>query len=272
MNNKKIVLITGCSTGIGRATADLLSKSGYTVIATARNLESIKDLEASKKLELDVTNEESIKLGINEVIKSFGNIDVLINNAGYMTSGAIEELDVDAVKKMFDVNVNGILRLVKHIAPIMRNNKSGEIINIGSIAGKFTFPVDGAYSATKFAVEAISDAMRQELRLFNIRVVLVEPGPVKTNFINTAKNKSEYLIENENSPYSDLYKKYKEKTALMRKSEFEPIIVANTILKILKSEKPKTRYQTAVPIFINLLKFVGDRGRDYIARSVFGLK
>ena len=181
----KVVLITGCSSGIGRDLAQRLAQAGYTVVATARNVKSIESLDADLKLSLDVTQAESIQTAVEATLQKFGRIDVLINNAGYAQVGAIEELSDEQIQQMYDVNVFGVMRMVRAVVPYMRKQNAGQIINISSIAGKVVTPVNGAYSSTKFALEAISDALRLELEPFNIQVILIEPGAIKTHFDQT---------------------------------------------------------------------------------------
>lgn len=182
MKNETVVLITGCSTGIGRELCKILSERGYIVVATARKVEALKDLTVSLKLQLDVTQKESISVAMEEVIARFKKIDILVNNAGYSTRGALEEININSVKSMLDVNVFGIINMIQAVVPEMRKKQFGKIINIGSISGKFVQPINGAYCASKYAVEAISDTLRLELHNYNIQATVIEPGPIKTNF------------------------------------------------------------------------------------------
>jgi NADP-dependent 3-hydroxy acid dehydrogenase YdfG len=163
-----VALLTGCSTGIGRATATTLVAAGYRVVATARNPETLEGIGAEMALRLDVVDEASIVAAVGAVLQLYGRIDILINNAGYSMRGAVEELDVDAVARMFDVNVLGIIRMARAVAPVMRQQGSGRIVNVGSLAGKLGGPSNGSYAAMKHAVEALSDAMRWELAPFGI--------------------------------------------------------------------------------------------------------
>jgi NADP-dependent 3-hydroxy acid dehydrogenase YdfG len=178
------VLITGCSTGIGRATALRLAKNGHTVYATARKLDAIADLEAAgcKLLALDVMDEESMKLAVDTVVEREGGIGSLVNNAGYSQSGAIETVDLDAVRKQFETNVFGLIRMSQLVMPSMRERGQGRIVNMSSMGAELVFPGGGIYHATKFAVEAISDAMRWEVKGFGVDVVVIQPGLIKTEF------------------------------------------------------------------------------------------
>jgi NADP-dependent 3-hydroxy acid dehydrogenase YdfG len=178
------VLITGCSTGIGRATAERLAGRGHTLYATARNLDSIRDLEARgcRTLALDVTDEDSMVTAVNAVEQEEGAVGVLVNNAGYSQSGAVESIPMDAVRKQFETNVFGVIRMCQLVLPAMRAQRWGRIINLSSMGGRLVFPGGGYYHATKFAVEALSDALRFEVSGFGVAVVLIEPGLIKTEF------------------------------------------------------------------------------------------
>ncbi|MFL5817216.1 MAG: oxidoreductase [Conexibacter sp.] len=184
----KAVLITGCSSGIGQATARRLAASGWTVYATARRLESIADLEAAgcRILALDVTDEGSMVAAVRTVEETHGAVGVLINNAGYSQSGAIETVPLEAARRQFETNVFGLARLTQLVLPKMRDQRWGKIVNLGSMGGKLVFPGGGWYHATKHALEAVSDALRFEVRGFGIDVILLEPGLITTEFGNAA--------------------------------------------------------------------------------------
>jgi NADP-dependent 3-hydroxy acid dehydrogenase YdfG len=178
------VLITGCSTGIGRATAERLAKNGHTVYATARKLDSIRDLEqhGCRVLELDVTDEQSMAAAVKLVEAAEGAVGVLVNNAGYSQSGAVESVPMDAVRRQFETNVFGLVRMTQLVLPGMRRQGWGRIINISSMGGRVVFPGGGFYHGSKFAVEAISDALRFEVKGFGVGVTVIEPGLIKTEF------------------------------------------------------------------------------------------
>jgi NAD(P)-dependent dehydrogenase (short-subunit alcohol dehydrogenase family) len=180
----KAVLITGCSSGIGRATARRLAAHGWTVYATARRPESIADLEAAgcRTLALDVTDEQSMVAAVRAIEETHGAVGVLVNNAGYSQSGAIETVSLDAARRQFETNVFGLARLTQLALPRMREQRWGKIVNLGSMGGKLVFPGGGWYHATKHALEAISDALRFEVRGFGIDVILLEPGLITTEF------------------------------------------------------------------------------------------
>ena len=185
----KTVIITGCSSGIGQATAARLAKSGdWTVYATARRTETLAELEGAgcRPLALDVTDEASMVAAVDIVKAESGTIDALVNNAGYSQSGASETLDVDDVRRQFETNVFGLLRLSQLVLPSMRAQGDGRIVNISSMGGRLVFPGGGAYHATKYAVEAFSDAMRFEVSGFGIKVIIIEPGLITSNFDQAA--------------------------------------------------------------------------------------
>jgi NAD(P)-dependent dehydrogenase (short-subunit alcohol dehydrogenase family) len=256
----KVVLITGCSTGIGRHLAQRLAQVGYTVVATARKVETLDNLTVALKLPLDVTQTNSVNQAITLTLQQFGRIDVLINNAGYTMLGALEEVSEEQTQQVFDVNVFGVLRMIRAVVPHMREQRSGRIINISSIAGKLSTPVNGTYSATKFALEALSDALQMELAPFGIQVVLVEPGAIKTRFDDTAQAHARNILSNSTSPYRSLYKQNDQFAASMRKDEPGPDIVSQAIERAIKADRPKARYLAAIPLsgrlVINLRDFV----------------
>ena len=186
----KAVLITGCSTGIGRATAERLAEKGWTVYATARRPESIEDLKAKgcRTLALDVTDEASMQAAVREVEAAEGAVGVLVNNAGYSQSGAVESVNLDDVRSQFETNVFGLVRMCQLALPGMRAQGWGKIVNVSSMGGKMTFPGGGIYHGTKHAVEAISDALRFEVRGFGVDVIVIEPGLIRTQFGEAAVN------------------------------------------------------------------------------------
>src|SRR5438309_1024483 len=180
----KAVLITGCSSGIGRATALRLARAGWPVYASARRPESLVELAGAgcKTLPLDVTDETSMRAAVERVEQDSGAVGVLINNAGYSQSGAIETVPMEAARRQFETNVFGVVRLTQLVLPGMRAQRWGKIVNVGSMGGRLTFPGGGHYHATKHALEAISDALRFEVRGFGIDVILLEPGLITTEF------------------------------------------------------------------------------------------
>jgi NAD(P)-dependent dehydrogenase (short-subunit alcohol dehydrogenase family) len=197
----KAILITGCSTGIGHATALRLARAGHTVYATARRVDSIADLRAAgaRTLALDVTDEESMAAAVQHVVDEQGAVGVLINNAGYSQSGAMESLSMDDLRRQFETNVFGLVRMCQLVLPGMRQQHWGRIVNISSMGANFTFPGGGAYHASKYAVEAISDAMRFEVKGFGVDVVVIQPGLIRTEFAATAQTG----LGKDDGPYAD---------------------------------------------------------------------
>ena len=248
-NISKAVLITGCSTGIGRATAERLVKRGHTVYATARRPETIADLDAKgcKTLALDVTDEQSMHAAVAAVEQAEGAVGALINNAGYSQSGAVESLDLDAVRRQFETNVFGLVRMCQLVLPGMRRQGSGRIVNISSIGGKLVFPGGGAYHATKHAVEAISDALRFEVKGFGVDVVIVEPGLIKTEFATAATTALD-AGTTDGGPYGSFNRAvgaatvgaYEGPAAMLGGG---PDKVARAIEKAIDSRRPKIRYK-----------------------------
>lgn len=184
----RTVLITGCSTGIGRATAIRLAKAGHRVYATARRLESVADLadHGCRTLALDVTDEQSMQDAVRQIATEEGHVEVLVNNAGYARGGALETVGPDDLRAQFETNVFGLVRLSQLVLPGMRQHGWGRIVNLSSMGANFTFPGGGAYHATKYAVEALSDALRFEVAGFGVGVTLVQPGLIRTEFANNA--------------------------------------------------------------------------------------
>jgi NAD(P)-dependent dehydrogenase (short-subunit alcohol dehydrogenase family) len=265
----KIVLITGCSSGIGRDLAQRLAQASYTVVATARKEEALEGLDVALMLPLDVTQPESVKQAVERTIQQFGRIDVLVNNAGYALRGAVEEVPVDQAQKMFDANLFGVMRMIQAVVPHMRQQKSGRIINISSIVGKLVTPANGTYSATKFALEGLSDALRLELAPFGIQVVLVEPGSIKTQFHNTVEANAEEIFSNPNSPYQPLYLQYQKVTADMRRQEPGPDAVSRVIQQAIETPRPKARYVAGFTLAGKLVMFLGHSAWDLVVRQMF---
>jgi NAD(P)-dependent dehydrogenase (short-subunit alcohol dehydrogenase family) len=243
----KAVLITGCSTGIGRATAERLAGRGFAVYATARRLESIEDLKASgcKTLALDVTDEDSMKAAVEQVEAAEGAVGVLVNNAGYSQSGALESLPMPELRKQFETNVFGLLRMCQLVLPGMRAQGDGRIVNLSSMGGRLTFPGGGAYHATKYAVEALSDVLRFEVAGFGVKVVLIEPGLIRTQFGEAAVGSLAGIEQD--GPYSRFNAHVARMTAgayqgPMARLGAGPDAVARAIERAITKRRPKARY------------------------------
>ena len=274
------VLISGCSSGIGAATAEALARGGHTVYATARQTDTLASLEAlgCRPLALDVTSEDSMIAAVQAVEAEHGQVGTLINNAGYGEYGPIEETDLERVRTMFETNVFGLARLTQLVLPAMRRSRSGRIVNIGSMGGRITFPVGGFYHATKYAVEAISDALRVEVKPFGIEVILVEPGLVRTNFEGRVSESLEVGTPGQegDTAYADLLAANDKRTTSGYANDFMatgPEEVAAMIVKAVDSSRPRSRYVVtpAAKVMINLRRFGGDRVWDAAMRKQYGL-
>lgn len=270
----KTVLITGCSSGIGAATASRLVANGWDVWASARRPETLAELAAAgcRTVALDVTDEGSMSTAVDTVLDASGRLDALVNNAGYSQSGALESLDVDDVRRQFETNVFGLLRLTQLVLPVMREQRSGRIVNIGSMGGKLTFPGGGAYHASKYAVEALSDALRYEVSGFGIKVVLIEPGLITTNFEAAVAAG----MPTGDGPYAAFNQQVQAATSEaydgpMARFGGPPEAVAKVIEKALTKAHPKSRYTVTVsaPAAIVTRKVLGDRGWDLAMRTQF---
>jgi NAD(P)-dependent dehydrogenase (short-subunit alcohol dehydrogenase family) len=273
----KAVLITGCSTGIGRATAEYLAGRGWTVYATARKVETLRDLAARgiKTLPLDVCDEASMRAAVAAVEQAEGAVGVLVNNAGYGQEGAFEEVPMEQVRRQFETNVFGLIRLSQLVLPGMRRQGWGKIINMSSMGGKLTLPGGSMYHATKHAVEALSDALRFEVRDFGIDVVVIEPGPIKTRFGDTAVASIDGLVGRE-SPYAKfntlLARKIKEAyEGPMGRFAAEPEAVARVVERAITASRPRSRYPVtfAARLLMRLRRWLPDRGFDAFLRTQF---
>ena len=266
---KKVVLITGASSGIGKHTALQLIKKDYIVYGAARRLDKMQDLKVAgvRLLQMDVTDDVSMIKGINEIIDTEKRIDVLVNNAGYGSFGALEDVLISEAKYQFDVNIFGLGRLIQLALPYMRAQKSGRIINVSSMGGKFGEPHGSWYHATKFAVEGLSDCLRMELKQFGIDVVVIQPGAIKTEWDIIAR---ENLIKvSGNSAYKDLASKHAAMLEKTYKRSSEPIVIAKEIVKAIISNNPKTRYiaGSGAKLILFVKKILPDKIFDKIMLS-----
>ena len=272
----KAVLITGCSSGIGRATAERLVGEGWTVYATARRPETLTELEQKgcRTLALDVTDEQSMRAAVAQVTEEQGAVGVLVNNAGYSQSGAVESVPMEQVRAQFETNVFGLLQMCQLVLPGMRSQAWGKVVNISSMGGRLTFPGGGLYHATKYAVEALSDALRFEVRGFGVDVIVVEPGLIVTQFGEVAAGSVGQTTDG--GDYSDFNSKVAQVTAdaykgPMAKLGAGPEAVAKTIARALEARRPKARYPVTLSarILMGQRRLMPDRIWDIAMRSQF---
>ncbi|MGZ8890729.1 MAG: SDR family oxidoreductase [Nitrososphaeraceae archaeon] len=246
---KQVALITGCSSGIGYETSILLAKNGFRTYATMRNTDkgdklkeiAEKEILDLKIIKLDVTDDYSIKNAINEIVQETNRIDVLVNNAGNNIAGAVEDLSIEEFKEQFETNFFGLIRVTKVVLPIMRKQNNGIIVNLSSIAGKMAIPLNSAYVSSKFAVEGFSESIRYELEDFGIKVILIEPGVIKSNFYENIKMSKNSLIDPK-SAYQPITQKIFEAFLPMMEYAFPTKIVADVILEAVNSDNPNIRY------------------------------
>jgi len=268
---KKVVLITGASSGMGKSTANILHSKGYTVYGAARRTDEMNDLKAKGMsiIALDLTNDASIVRGVNIILQKEGRIDVLINNAGYGSYGSVEDVPLDEARRQFEVNLFGMARLTQLILPSMRNQKAGRIVNISSMGGKIYTPFGAWYHATKHAVEGWSDCLRLELKNFGIDVVVIEPGAIKTPWGEIA---AENLKKTSSKgAYAEFAHKVAENTIKMYTGNqlTDVNVLGQTIAKAATDKKPKTRYvkgYMAKPAMA-IRKWFGDKIYDKIIMS-----
>jgi NAD(P)-dependent dehydrogenase (short-subunit alcohol dehydrogenase family) len=278
------VLITGCSSGIGHETARHLAANGWTVYASARRPESIADLAEAgcKTLALDVTDEASMKTAVDAVEAAEGRVGALVNNAGYSQSGAVESLPMDKIRAQFETNVFGLVRMCQLVLPAMREASQGRIVNVSSMGGKLVFPGGGAYHATKFAVEAFSDALRWEVRGFGVQVSIIEPGLITTRFGETAAGSiSDGDGGEQPADADDPYASFNAAVGAATVGIYEggplqrlgggPETVARAIERAISARRPKTRYKVTASARLALAqrRLVTDRAWDAIMRSQF---
>jgi NAD(P)-dependent dehydrogenase (short-subunit alcohol dehydrogenase family) len=244
----KTAVVTGSSTGIGFDTSLMLARNGFHTYATMRNLDKSKEIiDAARNdnlplevLQLDVTDDRSVKNTIDRIVNERKRIDVLVNNAGYVLAGALEDLSIDEIKAQFETNLFGAIRVMKAVLPIMRKQRGGTIVNISSMGGRIGLPLNPAYHGTKFALEGISESMRYETEPFGIRVILVEPGTIRSNFLRNAKVGQK--TAEPSSPYAPKLQTLQKAWAPIFDKGTPPEEVAKAILKAVTSDNPSMRY------------------------------
>ena len=275
---ENVALVTGCSSGIGLETAVALAREGHFTFATMRNLKKVEALEKIVKdenlpisiLELDVDNKESMDNGIEKIMEQKGRIDTLVNNAGWGMWGTVEDVSIDEFKEQFETNFFSIVRMIQKIAPIMRKQKSGSIVNVSSVAGRIGFPVSPAYISSKFALEGLSECLRFELSPFGINVITIEPGVIKTNFFDSMKMAKR---SDSNSVYNDITSKVISGVKMMAEMGTDPKEVANAILKSINDKNPLPRYIVGndAMMFLEAKKMKTDiEFENYIKKDLYG--
>ena len=275
---ENVALVTGCSSGIGVETAVALAREGHFTFATMRNLKKVEALEKIVKdenlpisiLELDVDNKESMDNAIEKIIEQKGRIDTLVNNAGWGMWGTVEDVSIDEFKEQFETNFFSIVRMIQKIAPIMRKQKSGSIVNVSSVAGRIGFPVSPAYISSKFALEGLSECLRFELSPFGINVITIEPGVIKTNFFDSMKMAKR---SDSNSVYNDITSKVISGVKMMAEMGTDPKEVANAILKSINDKNPLPRYIVGndAMMFLEAKKMKTDiEFENYIKKELYG--
>ncbi len=265
----KTVLVTGASAGIGKATAIYLAQNGYNVYGAARRTEKMQDLKnhGIKPISLDVTKEESMVACIEQIFQEAGSIDILINNAGFGSSGAVEDVSMEDARYQLEVNVFGAMRLTQLVLPTMRQNNYGKIVNISSIGGKIAFPMAGWYHASKFAIEALSDSLRLEVKSFGIDIIVIEPGGIKSEWADVANQTLK------NTSANTVYKELADSLEKLNANDNfpEPIIIAKLVKEGIEAKNPKTRYSGGSNAKQILLarKIVSDKMLDKIIMSQY---
>jgi NAD(P)-dependent dehydrogenase (short-subunit alcohol dehydrogenase family) len=281
----KVVLITGCSSGIGAATAGRLSRAGHTVYASARRPDTLAELVAGgcRPLSLDVTDEASMAAAVRQVEAEQGRLDVLVNNAGYGLYGPVEQLPLDELRRQFETNLYGLVRLCQLVLPGMRERRAGRIVNVSSMGGRTTLPGGGAYHASKYAVEAISDALRLEVRRFGIDVVLIEPGVVRTPWSERALLHQAATGQADGEPAGgDPYADYKQAVSgsferayagPLARLSLSPDAVARVIARACQAPRPRTRYLISplARTLVTAKRLLPDRAYDRLLRQQYRL-
>jgi len=246
LGTKKVALVTGSSSGIGYETALLLARNGFDTFATMRNMNKSKEItEVSNRenlplrvVQLDVNDDKSVTDAINNILKEKESIEVVVNNAGYGLMGSVEDSSLDEIKSQFETNFFGAIRVMQRVIPIMRKQRSGTIVNVSSIAGRIGFPMGSAYVSSKFALEGLSESISYELKQFGIKIILIEPGVIKTNFALVTPKKA----VNTNSSYSQLMNKLEENLFSTIANGTSPKEVASVILRSITEASPERRY------------------------------
>jgi short-subunit dehydrogenase len=281
VQQQKVAIITGSSSGIGHATALLLARNRFHTYATMRNIKkSVDIMEIANRerlplqvIQLDVNDDTSIRNSIEKVISEKQRIDLLVNNAGYGLVGAFEDLSVEEIKTQFETNFFGVIRLTQQVLPIMRKQKSGTIVNVSSGAGRIGFPGMSAYVSSKFALEGLSESMSYELEPLGIKIVIIEPGVIRTNFKKNAVMSKKSLDDSSISPYSSIIQKMDASITSIIEHATPPEEVAKAILRVVTSNNPELRFPIGNDIIMMLetKKSMSDEDfRKMMMQSIIG--
>ena len=274
---QKVALVTGSSSGIGFETSLALARDGYYTYASMRDTKkssAIEEVAKKEKLpvsviQLDVDKEDSVKSAVSQIMKEKGRIDVLVNNAGYGIFGCLEDLTVDEIREQFETNFFAVIRMIKEVAPIMRAQKDGAIVNISSVAGRIGFPGTPAYISSKFAIEGLSESLRYELSPFGVRTIIIEPGVIKTNFFSSMRMPKSAKPD---SPYKEMTEKVVGGIKMMAEMGTHPKEVAGTISKVLREKEPLPRYPVGndAAMFLEAKKMKTDiEFENYLKKELF---
>jgi len=270
-NQKKVVLITGASAGIGQACATHLHSQGYIVYGTSRRAKAGSSPESFKIIPMDVCDENSVKQAVDSILKTEGRLDIVVNNAGISIGGAVEDISINEYKKQFDTNFYGVLRVCQVVLPVMREQKSGLIVNVSSVGGQLGIPFDGAYSASKFALEGVTEASSMEVQSFGVKVVLLQPGDVNTGM--TARNFRAEQSES-NPVYLEKFNEVLNSSIENESDGCSPKVIAQTLEKIINTSSPGLRYASGdmmSKIIIPLKRVLPSRMFEKIIMKNYGL-
>lgn len=276
--DKKVALVTGASSGMGKETVLELLKKGFIVYGAARRVELLKDVEekGAHALFLDLTDDDSMEKCVKTILQNEGQIDLLVNNAGYGSCGSIEEIPMEEIRRQFEVNLFSLGRMIQLVLPGMRKNRIGMIVNVSSMGGRFSSPFMGWYHATKYAVEAISDALRMETIPFNIKTVIIEPGMIQTNWgVIAAQNMRKYSGDGDYKVNADLCAKFYESKYNVPDGKLSsPSLIGKTIAKAAVSKNPKVRYLVGknAAFYLFLKRIFSDKFYQYMTSFFLGLK
>jgi NAD(P)-dependent dehydrogenase (short-subunit alcohol dehydrogenase family) len=270
----RAVLVTGCSSGIGRATAERLARRGWTVYASARRPEALEGLQGCRTLQLDVTDDASMRAAVERIEREEGAVGVLVNNAGYSQSGAVESVSLEDARRQLETNLFGLARLAQLVLPGMRRQGWGRVVNVSSMGGRLTFPGGGWYHASKHAVEALSDALRFEVQGFGVDVVVIQPGLIRTSFAEAAVGSIE---QEEEGPYARFNAVVGAATAgvyenpVARRFGGRPEDVAEVIERAVAARRPRTRYRVTASarLFLTLRRLLTDRAWDRLVGRTY---